>query len=505
MRRTRPNQDEAVPGPHITDRLALAARPVRHAVFLSDLHLHGGDRPALERVGHFLDDAERAGAEAFFLLGDVFRAWMGPRSLRDPGLQPFLARLGALRAAGRRVVLLHGNHDFLLGPHLERALGVEVAAHRLDLSLGGLRVRLLHGDALCTDDLGYHRLHRVLRSAPFRALVQALPERGAAGVAGLLLRAASRGTASKTEEEMNIVDASAQQQLAEGLDVLLCGHVHRPRDVRLPAAQAGTRGPVREGRLLVLSDFERTGSHARFADGQLLAVPRDPAYAPDPGPVIAIDGPSGSGKSAVSRLLAARLGFGHLDSGAVYRAFTARALEAGLAEPAALSALARTLWLDVDPQRGSVLLDGCAVPASVLRGKAVSAQVSPFSAVPAVREALLEVQRSAARRARGLVAEGRDMGSVVFPQAVLKVFLDARPEVRASRRLAQEPGEGVQAAQVARAQAERDERDSRRTAAPLKQADDAVFLDSSDLSLEETVGRLLALSRSALASGAAIS
>ncbi len=470
------------------DPRALAARPVRQAVFLSDMHLHGGDPAGVERAVRRVRDARAEGADAVFVLGDAFLAWLGPASLRDAGLRPFLDELAAAVAAGLRVVLFHGNHDFLLGRDVEQALGVEVAGAALDVTLGGLRARLLHGDVLCTRDVSYHRLHRVLRSRAFRAGFLALPLVARVAVRDRLLSAASRGTAAKPQEVMAMVDERVEQELATGPDVLVAGHVHRARDACFPGG----------GRLVVLGDFESTGSHATFRDGRLALAARDARYQHAPGPVVAIDGPAGCGKSSVARALARRLGFGRLDSGAVYRAVTARVLEAGLppGHPG-VARLAQGLLLEVE-QDGRVIVDGRPVPEEVLRGRAVSDAVSPVSADPALRRVLLEVQRAAARRFRGLVADGRDMATVVFPEALVSVFLDARPEVRAQRRWEELRGTGISLEDVRAQLDRRDERDRGRATAPLAVAEGACVLDTSDLTLEQVVELLLSLVRAAL-------
>jgi cytidylate kinase len=222
-------------------------------------------------------------------------------------------------------------------------------------------------------------------------------------------------------------------------------------------------------------------------------VVRDERFAPAPGPVIAIDGPAGSGKSAVSRQLATALGYAHLDSGALYRAVTWAALARGTRDgDEALAELARGLNLDVDPH-GTLVMNGVEVPDAALRSPEVTARVSRVSAVPGVRAALLDVQRGLARRVPGLVAEGRDIGSVVFPEAAHSIYLDASPEVRARRRAAQGEGGGASVEQIQASLAERDRLDSGRAIAPLTQADGALRVDTSDMDLDQVVAHLRAL------------
>jgi len=211
----------------------------------------------------------------------------------------------------------------------------------------------------------------------------------------------------------------------------------------------------------------------------------------DPAPVIAIDGPSASGKGTLAERLAERLGFHYLDSGALYRLVTLGAVEAGvnLADEAALARLVEDLAIDF--RHGRPWLQGHDV-SEALRTEALSAATSQVAALPAVRAALLERQRSF-RRPPGLVAEGRDMGSVVFPDARLKVFLTAGVEARAERRYKQlmEKGMYAKMADVVEELRRRDARDSSRPVAPLKHYPDAIFLDTTGLTIDQGVERIL--------------
>jgi cytidylate kinase len=456
---------------------------LRSALFASDFHLHGGAPGGVSRARAFLALAREQDVDAVFLLGDVFAAWLGPSSLDDPGLAPFLDDLAALTREGRTVVMVHGNHDFLMGPELERTLGVVVAGEGTDVALGGRRVRVEHGDAFCTRDRGYIRLHRVLRHPVTRALWAVLPRAALDAVARSVTSASDVRTSAKPLAVMAMVDAAVVDRLARDRDLMVCGHVHAARDVELPV-------PGGTGRLVVMADFETTGSHAIYRDGELQLVRHDRRFAAPPGPVVTLDGPAGSGKSSVARALAARLGFVQLDSGALYRAVTVEALRRGLGPGSAgLGALAESLTLATDRQ-GRVLVAGRPMADELLRSPEVSAAVSAVSADRGVRTALLEVQRRAAWGARGLVAEGRDMATVVFPDAPHRFYLDARPEVRAARRLGQSRSEGASLEEVEAALTARDTRDAGREVAPLAVAPGARVLDTSELAFDQVVEQL---------------
>jgi cytidylate kinase len=206
--------------------------------------------------------------------------------------------------------------------------------------------------------------------------------------------------------------------------------------------------------------------------------------------VIAIDGPAGAGKSTVARAVADSLGFTYLDSGAMYRCVALAALEAGadLDDSAAVGELARTLPIEIDGNR--IALEGRDVGAEIRRPE-VSEAASRISVHPRVREAMVALQRAIVV-AGSFVAEGRDIGTVVCPDAPLKVFLTASAEERARRRAA-ESGEDRTA--VLAAQRERDRRDESREHSALRAAADAVSLDTTELSLVEVVDRIVGLAR----------
>lgn len=214
-------------------------------------------------------------------------------------------------------------------------------------------------------------------------------------------------------------------------------------------------------------------------------------------PVITIDGPSGSGKGTVAALLAGKLGWQFLDSGALYRllAFAARNHGVDLTNEEALKVLAAHLDVQFDTAVSGhgmrIVLEGEDVTEAI-RNEVVGAGASQVAALPVVREALLQRQK-AFREAPGLVADGRDMGTVVFPDATLKIFLTASAEERARRRYLQlkAKGDDVNLASLLDEIRARDERDTQRAVAPLKPADDAIQLDSTALSIEQVLGQIL--------------
>jgi cytidylate kinase len=215
-------------------------------------------------------------------------------------------------------------------------------------------------------------------------------------------------------------------------------------------------------------------------------------------PVITIDGPVASGKSTVGQMLARRLGYFYLDTGLLYRALTWRALQRGIApddEPA-LAAAASTLNVTFRPpsvkdgRQNDVYVDGREVTAA-LRSPEVEAQVSSVAAHPAVRQALIDVQRRAVHLP-GTVVAGRDMGTVIFPDADVKIYLDAAPEERARRRLLQQGAWSESGlVETIRQIQDRDRKDSTRATAPLQVPPDAMVIDTDDVSPEQVVQRIL--------------
>jgi cytidylate kinase len=214
-------------------------------------------------------------------------------------------------------------------------------------------------------------------------------------------------------------------------------------------------------------------------------------------PVIAIDGPSASGKGTVAQGVAGALGFHYLNSGSLYRTVALAALEAGanLDDESTLSEITLNLRAEFNGDR--VTLGGRNVSEMIV-AEAVSVAASRIASIPGVRRALLARQRGF-RQPPGLVADGRDMGSVVFPDAVLKIFLTASLEARAQRRYKQLMDKGMDATMAALLQdiRERDQRDTMRATAPLQKSANAILIDTTDISAADAIAQVLALFREA--------
>jgi cytidylate kinase len=203
--------------------------------------------------------------------------------------------------------------------------------------------------------------------------------------------------------------------------------------------------------------------------------------------VVAIDGPAGAGKSTIARRVAGKMGFTYIDTGAMYRAVALAALRAGvdLGDAAHLEDLARAASIEFEPGGTRIFLNGEDV-SEAIRHPEVSHAASKVSVFPGVRRVLVDKQREIAAHT-SVVMEGRDIGTVVFPDADVKVFLDANPEVRAGRRSREleEKGLTVRGDEVEREMRERDRRDATRAESPLLRAPDAIYLDTTALNLDE--------------------
>ncbi|HIS39625.1 MAG TPA: (d)CMP kinase [Candidatus Aphodovivens avistercoris] len=223
--------------------------------------------------------------------------------------------------------------------------------------------------------------------------------------------------------------------------------------------------------------------------------------------IVAIDGPSGAGKSTVAKAVARELGFSCLDTGAMYRAVAWRAVQDGVPfdDDEALGAIARTQEIAFTHQPGEPLPSGVSIGGAdvtaAIRTAEIDRAVSPVSAAPSVRAALLDQQRRIGR-AGDYVVEGRDIGTTVFPEAEVKVFLTASDEERAHRRVRQNVDRGIGSIDYDEVLADlraRDERDSSRAASPLRPADDAVMLDSTGRFIEDIIDEICGMARDAAA------
>ena len=208
--------------------------------------------------------------------------------------------------------------------------------------------------------------------------------------------------------------------------------------------------------------------------------------------IVAIDGPAGSGKGTIAKEVAQALGFIHVDTGAMFRCVTLHVIQQGIAieQQGKIEAILNKIDIDLK-ENGEVFLNGEEVSKKI-REDDVTRLVSPVSVIPAVRKTLLEKQRQIAQQ-KNVVMEGRDIGTIVFPHADVKIYLDASPEVRARRRVKQNEEKGMITPyeETLKNIMDRDKRDATRKIAPLKQAEDAIYIDSSNMIVAEVVQKIV--------------
>lgn len=492
--------------------------------FASDFHLRGERPQELEaclRVFETLADE----SHTVFILGDLFDLWIGPRSAKSWFARRTLECFRELKDGGTRFCFVPGNRDFLLDPGTGEEFGLEVLPEQVILEGQGRRILLLHGDQLCVRDESYRRATRILRSRPVQGLVCRLPGAISHYLAQGYRDHSRRITRVKSQRSMDLCFDVVARQFDLGIDGIVCGHVHDPR--HYVGLDDGTGGAPRKD-LVVLSTWEASeggcgvaGRYGILEDGEIRLVPYPDSEenvglesadaggsvpeggAPEPAReepkmnydrdlIVTIDGPAGVGKTTVSRAVADALGYSVLDSGSLYRAFTVAALDAGIdpSDGERLGELASAVELELRVG-GRVLLDGQDVT-NRLRSGEVSEAVSRVSSHPQVREALFDLQRSVGRRRR-LIAEGRDMGTVIFPEAEVKFFLEASIEERARRRHRelQVTVPPPTYAYVLREVQSRDELDASRDASPLRPADDAIRVATDRLTTDEVIETLV--------------
>ncbi len=241
---------------------------MKRVVFASDFHL-GPERP--DEVAVFEEFTRRvvAGADRFYVLGDLFETWVGRRQLRVPECARVFDAMAALSRAGTQVFLFHGNRDFLLGAAEARACGGTIVGEEHRTELFGRRCLLLHGDSLCTDDVEYQKSKPFLRGPVIRFLSWSLPLWAARRVAGGMRKRSKQSTARKTVMTMGIVPAAARARFAEGFDAMVCGHVHDPGVREVGDA-------ARPMQLHVLGDWHGGGVYAEMDERGLRLERFDP-------------------------------------------------------------------------------------------------------------------------------------------------------------------------------------------------------------------------------------
>ncbi len=224
---------------------------MERVVLASDFHLRPDDPAGIEVFARFCREVV-AGADRFYVLGDLFNFWVGRKNLLLPGLPPAFDALRGLADGGTDVIAFHGNRDFLLDEAFGERIGGRVVGEELEQELFGRRYLLLHGDSLCTNDVGYQRSKVWLRCGILHALSRVLPLWACLRIARALRSTSRRTTARKEPSVMDFTAAAVAARFAEGFDALICGHIHRP-GVREYRVNAGAR-PV-----YVMSDWHEGG------------------------------------------------------------------------------------------------------------------------------------------------------------------------------------------------------------------------------------------------------
>ena len=449
-------------------------------LFVSDVHLTPAMPDVFLHFCRFLT-REAVGARALYILGDLFDFWIGRRQVMQAPYSEVLRRIRDLAEAGTDVFFVQGNRDYMVDAGFAGAHGMKLLPDVSEVTFGGKRIIVTHGDLLVTKDVGYLRMRKILRSRLARFLLGNMPWSLARRISARVQRATGSAVRAKPRYLIDPDWGEARRWLADGADALVFGHVHRGEQYHLYV----------EGRpvdIFILGAWEDRPGYVEW-DGESLALRRFARERDVSGRrVIAIDGPSGSGKSTVARRLADRAGYRFLDSGAMYRAVALLARRAGIedADPARIDPLLRDAEIALKDDR--VLLDGEDVSEEI-RTPSITQYVSVVAAVPEVRSAMVERQRRVFP-GENMVVEGRDIGSVVFPDADRKFYLTASAQERARRRATQT---GRDTADVLREQGERDARDMGREHSPLIRTEDATVVETDGLSIDEVVLRLAEL------------
>ncbi len=235
----------------------------RRAVFASDFHLSGRNPSGVNTFCRFVEERV-VEASDFYLLGDLFDLWIGPAQLKDPGLAPALDALRRLARGGTKIILFHGNRDFLFGGREAESLHASLAGENMEVTLNRERVFLTHGDLLCTRDRAYQKMKRILRSPVPRGAAGLLPDWLVRWLAGQLRTHSTKVVSAKPKEVTAIQIPDVEKLLRErGARTVVCGHVHNSFERDLPGG----------GRLIVVSEWrDGCGIYAETAEGRIRRV-----------------------------------------------------------------------------------------------------------------------------------------------------------------------------------------------------------------------------------------